>query len=135
MARYSQREFNNSACCDAVDKSPKKSIILRDLVVQKTLTKQEILERVAKAKKMREAADYKPVILIPAILLPVIELIQVDWIDILGSFFSLIEVDGSNDSKGYKHGANYHEFFGTSVLDRINNPCDAEYLPFGWERD
>ena len=27
----------------------------------KTLTKQEILERVAKAKKMREAADYKPV--------------------------------------------------------------------------
>ena len=31
----------------------------------KTLTKQEILERVAKAKKMREAADYKPVVVSP----------------------------------------------------------------------
>ena len=33
--------------------------------MQKTLTKQEILERVAKAKKMREAADYKPVVVSP----------------------------------------------------------------------
>ena len=31
----------------------------------KTFTKQEILERVAKAKKMREAADYKPVVVSP----------------------------------------------------------------------
>ena len=32
MARYNQREFNNSACCDALDKSPQKSIILRGIV-------------------------------------------------------------------------------------------------------
>ena len=71
----------------------------------KTLTKQEILERVAKAKKMREAADYKPVILIPAIF----------------------RVDDSNDSKGYK--------YEVPLSERINNPGYAEYLPYSWERD